>query len=182
MMRFAFFGRRATDPVIDRLHGEIVAAVRQPIFYRDYGIGDTFDGRFELLALCSTIVVHRLMECGSEGQDLAQELTDGIFSHLDGALREMGTGDLAVPRRIKALASALLGRRQAYVRALGEPDDRALAAALARNVYAGQRPEDDEAVLRLARYVRASVAAHEAASLLVFREGPLPFPDPAHMS
>jgi cytochrome b pre-mRNA-processing protein 3 len=175
-MIFDFFRRAPNQPVIDRLHGEIVAAVRQPAFYRDYGIADTFDGRFELLALLSTVTVRRLMALPAPAPDLAQELTDGIFRHLDSTLREMGVGDLTVPKRIKKFAAALLGRRQAYDAALNDADDGALQAALARNAFAGAQDAAAPVVRRLAAYVRAAAAVHADAPLAVFLEGQPPFP------
>ena len=54
-MIFAMFRRSGTERVIDRLHGDIVAAVRQPSLYADYGVNDTFEGRFELLTLFATL-------------------------------------------------------------------------------------------------------------------------------
>ena len=58
---------------------------------------------------------------------------------MDHNLREMGVGDLAVPKRMRALGEAYYGRAQAYREALAAADAGALAEALARNVYAGAR-------------------------------------------
>jgi len=133
-MIFAMFRRSDNDKVIDRLHGDIVAAVRQPSLYADYGVEDTFEGRFELLTLFATLLVRRLASLPSPAPEAAQELTDRVFSELDAAMREMGVGDLAVPKRIKKFAAAFLGRRNAYDAALGADTHDQLEAALARNV------------------------------------------------
>jgi cytochrome b pre-mRNA-processing protein 3 len=176
-MVLSLFRRAANRHLIDRLHGDIVAATRQPAFYRDLGVADTFDGRFEILALLSTLVVRRLARLPSPGPDIAQDLTDAVFRHLDPALREMGVGDLTVPKRMRKLAAALLGRRQAYEGALGESGDDVLVAALARNVYG----DDGEASLPqargLAHYVRRADAALARAPLEAFVDGPTPFPE-----
>ena len=55
-MIFRLLRRSSNQAVIDRLHGEIVAAARQPALYVDYGVPDTLEGRFEMLALLATIL------------------------------------------------------------------------------------------------------------------------------
>jgi cytochrome b pre-mRNA-processing protein 3 len=162
---------------VDRLHGGIVAAVRQPALYSELGVADTFDGRFELLALFSTLAIRRLMSAKPSGPELAQDLTDGLFRHLDNDLREIGVGDLTVPKKIKKLASALLGRRNAYDRALAKGDDRELSEAVARNVYASQVSPGDPRIERLARYIKASEATLANAPDSELMNGAAPFPD-----
>lgn len=151
-MRLGIFRRPFSRVVIDRLHGEIVAMVRQPALYRDFGVEDTFEGRFELLALFSTLVIRRLVLLGPPGPEIAQELTDALFSGLDATLREMGVGDLSVPRRMNRLAGALLGRRQAYEEGLADDDQAILSAAIARNVFGGAFEPGDPRVMRLLGY------------------------------
>jgi cytochrome b pre-mRNA-processing protein 3 len=85
----------------------------------------------------------------------------------------MGVGDISVPKRMKSVAGAFLGRAAAYDMALrrGTP---ALKASLARNVYDGRKNPD-----RLARYVETANEALVEASLEAFTQGPVPFPEPA---
>ena len=168
-MIFAMFKRSGNQRVIERLHGDIVAAVRQPSLYADYGVDDTFDARYEVLILCATLLVRRLALSPSPGPEVSQELTDRIFSELDAAMREMGVGDLAVPKRIKKLAAAFLGRRKAYDAALS-------AASLSRNVYGLEPAEGAARAARLARYAFAVEAAFSAAPLEIFVKGSAPFP------
>jgi len=177
-MLMGLFRRSANRRIVDRLHGGIVSAVRRPVLYTGYGVADTFDGRFELLALISTLVVRRLTRLPPPGGELAQDLTDSLFRGLDDDFREMGVGDLAVPKRIKKFAAALLGRRQAYAAALDLSDNAALVDALWRNVHSGNLAPDDPAVARLACYARAVEAALATTPLNSLMEGPLPFPDP----
>jgi len=175
-MIFAMFRRSGNEKVIDRLHGDIVAAVRQPALYADYGVEDSFEGRFELLTLCATLLVRRLALLPSPAPEVAQELTDRIFSELDAAMREKGVGDLAVPKRIKKFAAAFLGRRNAYEAALGAASQDQLAAALARNVYGLDPAEGTDGAARLARYALATQDALAAAPLETFLKGSAPFP------
>ena len=45
---------------IDGLYGTIVAQARLPIFYTDYGVPDTVEGRFEMLALHQALAARRI--------------------------------------------------------------------------------------------------------------------------
>lgn len=165
-MFLALFRRSANEAVIERLHASVVAAARQPGLYAEMDIPDTFEGRFESLTLHAVLVVRRLRACEPPGPEMAQHLTDTVFKHFDRTLREMGVGDTAVPKRMKTLAEAFLGRGAAYEEAL-RAGPRALAAALARNVTTG--PAHD-----LARYVAASVGRLDARPLQAFIEGTVP--------
>lgn len=173
---FSPFGRQralARKQVVERLYAEIVGAVRQPVFYTDYGVADTFEGRFELLTFLAGLVLRRLNEVQAPGPELAQDLVDAIFRHLDTGLREMGVGDLAVPKRIKKLAEAFLGRSAAYDAALRE-GEQALEATLLRNLLDGRG-----AAGALARYGSVAQRRLGDTSLNQLLDQPLPFPDPA---
>ena len=111
---------------------------------------------------------------------MGQALFDYFCGDVDANLREMGVGDMAVPRKMKAVAEAFYGRKRAYEAALAAPGIAELAAALARNVY----PETGETAEaeRLAAYVREAVdklAAIDGAALL---RGQVAFPDPRALS
>lgn len=175
-MPFGLFRRSTSRQLIDRLHGEIVAIVRQPELYQGYGVPDTFDGRFEMLALVSTLFVRRLALLPAPGPDIAQDLTDAIFAGLDASLREMGVGDLTVPKRIKKMASAFLGRRQAYEEGLRLGDPGVLAAALSRNVYGGVYSPASHQVQRLLRYVWSLLSTLQSVSVEDFTRGGLNLP------
>jgi cytochrome b pre-mRNA-processing protein 3 len=126
---------------------EILSArAREPAFFREFGIADTFDGRFDLLVLHAWLALERLKEAGE--LELAQSFVDALFVRLDDALREQGAGDMGMNRRMKKMAGAFYGRLGAYDAA---GDETALAAALARNIYRGE-PARVEHAARLAKY------------------------------
>ena len=91
---------------------------------------------------------------------------------MDGAFREMGLSDTAVPKRMKTLYSSFAGRMTAYRQAIG--DRRALVEAVARNVF----PEEaaDERAEMLAAYLTDATAAVVAADISELRRGNIPFP------
>jgi cytochrome b pre-mRNA-processing protein 3 len=165
------FERTAHGRAIDRLPGEIMAAARRPGLYLRLGVPDSFEGRFEAFALLAILTIRRLGELEAPGPDLAQNLTDAIFRRFDIMFREMGVGDLTVPKRVRAMAEAFIGRSQAYMSA--RQDDMAMAAALARNVLGG----NGDGTILLA-YVKATTAMLETTPISVFRTGPLCFPEP----
>ncbi|MBV9567403.1 MAG: ubiquinol-cytochrome C chaperone [Hyphomicrobiales bacterium] len=121
---------------IERLHDSIAALARCPVLFTKYGVADTFEGRFELLALHFALVLRRLGMLPEPAADAAQDLADLVFHRLDQALREIGIGDVAVPRRIKILARAFYGRANAYDQAFGSADPARIADAIRRNVFA----------------------------------------------
>ena len=45
---------------VAELYGAIVAAARQPQFYRDWAVPDTVDGRFEMIVVHLFLVMDRL--------------------------------------------------------------------------------------------------------------------------
>ncbi|MGE0650824.1 MAG: ubiquinol-cytochrome C chaperone family protein [Alphaproteobacteria bacterium] len=147
-----------TEPA-DALYGVAVARAREPAFYRDFGVPDTVEGRFEMISLHVYLILHRLKRAsGARAHDsiLGQALFDVMFADMDRSLREMGVGDLGVGRRVKIMAEAFYGRIRAYDDGLaaGKP---ALARALARNVLNSSESEPEG--VALARYVVNSIHA-----------------------
>lgn len=169
--------RRANRILIDQLHGKIVAAARRPALYSDFGVPDTFEGRFEMVALHAGLVMRRLTGFSGVGAELAQELADSVFRHFDIALREIGVSDVGVPKRIKRMAEAFYGRNRAYGEGLDAPGSERLAAALARNVYGATEPALAPMAPRLAAAVQAIAAALDQIPLETFARGDVAFPD-----
>ncbi|MDH7794725.1 MULTISPECIES: ubiquinol-cytochrome C chaperone family protein [unclassified Beijerinckia] len=178
-MAFSFFRRSRNRPVIERLQGEIMAASRQPAFFLDYQVTDTVSGRFELLSLHTGLLVWRVETLPAPGPDLAQDLTDAVFHNIDTALREIGIGDVSMPKKMKSLAQGYLGRTLAYRTALEAGDLGALAQALARNVYGDEGRAGDPACQRLARYTQSLNAAYSRLDLESAWSSPLPVVDAA---
>jgi cytochrome b pre-mRNA-processing protein 3 len=154
--------------VVETLYQRIAAASRAPFLYADLGVPDTVEGRFEAVALHMVLVLRRLRELPSPADQVAQDLVDCFFRHLDASLRELAVGDLAVPKRMKTLAEAFSGRSRAYDEALSTGDGMALAKALARNVLGTAEPAHG-----LASYVRESEVELTIQDLNgLLREGP----------
>jgi cytochrome b pre-mRNA-processing protein 3 len=173
-MLFNLFRPVSRAPIIASLYGTIVAQARAPIFYRHYGVPDTVNGRFEMVALHTVLLLRRLEMEADPLRRLGQDVFDRFCGDMDDSLRELGVGDLAVPGQMRRLGEAFYGRQQAYGAALMQCDAAPLAAALERNVFAGA-PAAGKAQ-RLAAYVRAAASALDRQR--GFERGELAFPDP----
>jgi cytochrome b pre-mRNA-processing protein 3 len=167
-----WFAKKPFASVLPGLYGAIVAQARQPVFYRDWAVEDSVQGRYEMICLHIFLFIHRLKGEDGQARDLGEALSKYFFSDMDGKLREIGTGDLAVPKRIKTMGEAFYGRIAAYDTALALEDDAFLSDALKRNVY-GSADADSSA---LASYMRRTVTALSAVPLSELLQGHVPFP------
>jgi cytochrome b pre-mRNA-processing protein 3 len=153
----------------------IVAQAREPLFYRHLDVPDTVDGRLDLLIVHLWLVLRRLRTVAA-GRALSQALFDHFCNDMDANLREMGVGDLTVPKRMQKFGEAFYGRAAAYDLALADNEAR-LADALQKNILNGQHPDS---AARLATYVSQAAAAldgcNDAALLQADWRFPAPFP------
>jgi cytochrome b pre-mRNA-processing protein 3 len=174
-MILARFRRNSQARTIHALYGAIVAQARSVTFYADYQVPDTVEGRFDLIVLHLVLLLNRLGHRAQAGRGLGQDLFDAFCRDLDANLREMGVGDLAVPKRMRAFAEAFYGRQAAYLAALDAADPRAFETALARNIFPAG---DDAGAAQLARYARAAVARLAAQDDGALLRGEVVFPSP----
>lgn len=174
MSLFAVFRKRSEASAADALYRAIVAQARQPGFYATAEVPDTPDGRFDLIVAHSVLVLRRLHREPGRTRDLAQAVFDLMFADMDQNLREMGVGDLAVGKRIKAMAKGFYGRLSAYERALDSEDVAALSVSLRRNLYRKSEPSED-AVAAFAGYFRREAAQLDAVPVEQLMTGVLRF-------
>ena len=154
-MMSPLFRRRSRQDTISTLYGTIVAQARLPCFYREYGVADTVNGRFDLLVVHLALVIDRLAE-EPDSREAGQALFDHFCRDMDHNLREMGIGDLSVPKEMQRIGEAFYGRAQAYRSALAGQGEATLVEALSRNVYGGS-PPSPAAPVHLAAYIREAV-------------------------
>jgi cytochrome b pre-mRNA-processing protein 3 len=131
--RFFNRTRRADRLIANTLYEQIVAAARRPEFFADMDVPDTPLGRFEILSVHMILFLRRVRGV-KEVEPIAQQMTDEFFLDIDHALRELGIGDVGVPKRMKKLAKMFYGRVASYGDAVDKGDESALADALARNI------------------------------------------------
>ena len=167
--------RNPSRGTIEAIYGMIVTQAREPLFYRDLGVPDTVNGRFDLLVLHLWMVLRRLKWLESGGAGVSQALFDHFCDDMDANLREMGVGDLTVPKRMQAFGEAFYGRSAAYDQALdagAEP----LAQALCKNILDGKEIENAR---RLASYAATAIACLTALDDVTLQSGSWRFPSPA---
>jgi cytochrome b pre-mRNA-processing protein 3 len=169
--------RMPSRGTIGAIYGMIVTQAREPSFYRDLGVPDTVNGRFDLLVLHLWLVLRRLKSIEG-GTGLSQTLFDRFCDDMDGNLREMGVGDLTVPKRMQAFGEAFYGRVAAYDFALTAGKER-LAQALCKNILNGEQIENAR---RLACYSETSIAALAGLDDATIQSGSWRFPSPAQVS
>ncbi len=164
---------------IEAIYGMIVTQAREPLFYRDLGVADTVNGRFDLLVLHLWMVLRRMksLEAGADQSQtlFPQALFDRFCEDMDANLREMGVGDVKVPKRMRAFGEAFYGRVAAYDLALSagrEP----LALALCKNILNGEQLDKARQLAVYAEAALADLAARDDTALL---GGSWKFPSPA---
>src|SRR5215470_10455695 len=182
-MIFQFFRRTREDPSIASLYGTIVAQARAKGLYQRFRVPDTVNGRLEMLLLHMVLLLRRLNQepegapdGAPNGATLGQAVFDLFCQDMDDNLREMGVGDLAVPKEMQRIGEAFYGRQAAYSGALASSDPQALVEALRRNVLDGGGGAE-----ALACYVRAAARGLAARHIEELRLGNLGFPDPAEL-
>src|SRR5579871_4250077 len=166
--------RIASRGTIETIYGMIVTQTREPVFYCDLAVPDTVDGRFDLLVLHLWMVLGR-MKAFAGGAALSKALLDRFCADMDDNLREMGVGDLTVPKRMQAFGEAFYGRTAAYDLALADGEE-PLAQALCKNILNGQGIENAR---QLAAYAEATIAILAGLGKAPLLDAAWKFPQPA---
>lgn len=156
------FSRRDGRDRLVPLYNAVIAEARQPAWYRECGVADTLDGRFDMVAATMALVLIRLGREGEAGAAPAALLTELFIEDMDGQLREDGIGDVVVGKHMGRMMSALGGRIGAYREGL---EGRAsLEEALVRNLYRSD-PPTPERVAKAAARMRERAATIDATPL-----------------
>jgi cytochrome b pre-mRNA-processing protein 3 len=130
--------RKSHDPVaVEALYRAIVAQSRRPVFYAEWGVPDTVTGRFDMISFHMALLFRRLRSDDPAVKGFAQALFDHFFKDMDRELRELGAGDLGVPKKIQKMGNLFYGTMSALNRAMDRGDRAELEAVLRRNIYAG---------------------------------------------
>jgi cytochrome b pre-mRNA-processing protein 3 len=165
------FGARRERSALRPLYDALVGVARGPAWYRDGGVPDTIEGRFDMVA---TLVAFMLLRLEAEGERAKGEsvlLTEIFIDDMDGTLRQIGIGDFVVGKHVGKLVSALGGRLGAFREALrgGAP----LGPAVKRNVFRDS-PAGEEQVAFVATRLEAYHDRLAATPLEPLLDGRLP--------
>ena len=127
----------------------IVGEARDKRWYRDFGVADSVEGRFDMITLVLAVALLRFEREGDGASSVG--LTELFIEDMDSQLRQSGVGDLMVGKHVGKLMATLGGRIGALREAL-PVGGAALAEAVGRNatLIEGASPEPlAEELLRL---------------------------------
>ena len=160
-------GRKATE-----LYGSIVTQARLPVFYRELGVPDTTSGRYEMLVLHISCVLNALRLSQDPGGRMARALIEAFVADMDDTMRELGIGDMSVPKKVKKTAAGLRERTIAYRGA--DNDDGHLAKKIAGYF---EMPPDSPTVRALVAYsVNLARSLEQAQAEGILNDGKVSFP------
>lgn len=190
-------------PQAGQLYGAAVAHARNPVFYTHFGVDDTPDGRLALISLHVLLILERLSGPGggiaaavherqidtsgtaasgcakdeTRDRELGQALMESFVEDLDVAMRELGIGDMGVPKRVKKAMAQFydFARRYRALVSNGQTDN---VSALLRDMIPGRRPEGT-GQHPLSDYVHEVAVALSDHSTDTLVAGQLALPDPA---
>jgi cytochrome b pre-mRNA-processing protein 3 len=148
------------------------------VFYREYAVADTVSGRLDMIVLHLVLVMRRLATLG-EAAGTGRLLFEAFCQDIDDNFREMGVGDLAVPKEMRRVAEQFYGRANAYQRALDAGDSSALEAAVARNVFGNATPH--LGARRLAAYMQDAARRLDREQSDALVHATFKFPDPGRI-
>ena len=135
------FGTKNDTDALRPLYDMVVANGRDPAWYREGGVPDTVDGRFDMVSAILSLVLLRLETEGDAARRESVLLTEIFVADMDASLRQIGVGDFVVGKHIGKMMSALGGRLGAF-RSAAEPDAQALAVR--RNIFRDAPPTEEK--------------------------------------
>ena len=126
------FGETKQRAAMMPLYQALVGIGRDPAWYREGGVPDTLDGRFDILAAVTALALLRLEAEGEAGKVPSVLLTELFIEDMDGTLRQIGIGDYVVGKHVGRMVGALGGRLGAFREGLQAGS---LAEAVDRNIF-----------------------------------------------
>jgi cytochrome b pre-mRNA-processing protein 3 len=175
-MIFNLFRKNAASDSVYAVYNAIVAQSRQPVFYAQWQVPDTVTGRFDMISLHMALLFRRLRADSGPQHDFSQAVFDLFFRDMDRSLREMGVGDLGVPKKIQKMGNIFFGLLAALNQAMDRNDATALEAVLARNIYDGNAGPHSAS---LAQYLLAQDRALTSQTASQITGGSVTFEDAA---
>ncbi len=131
----AFLGWPNFERQAEEVYKKAVQQSRLPVFYQQWGVEDSIDGRFDMLCM-HIVLIMMALKSEVSGKYFNQDLFDVMFWDIENDIRLQGVGDLSVAPRMKKMFAAFNGRRLAYEKAFA---DNSVEQALANNVYRGRQ-------------------------------------------
>ena len=167
------FGARRERAALRPLYDALVAAAREPAWYREGGVPDTIEGRFDMVATLVALALLRLEAEGEGGRAESVQLTELFIDDMDGTLRQIGIGDFVVGKHVGRLLGALGGRLGALREAFA--GEAPLEPAVRRNLFR-DGPASEAQVDWVAARLRQVHEGLAGAGVEPLRAGTFPLP------
>jgi len=119
---------KSKNDEVEQIYNAIIDQSRQSVLYTGYGVPDTPQGRFQMIALHA----------------IPSMLIDRIFKDIELSFREIGVGDLSVPKKMKRYMKDFNGMIQAHSAANADHAD-----IVRRNVFG----EDGKMPTKFKKYI-----------------------------
>ena len=133
------FNKNDNSILIEEIYQNIVERSRLKYFYLNKDVPDSFESRFDLIIFHAFIVFQFFREMENKNSSLPQDLFDFMFRDFENNLREMGFGDVAVNKKMKAFITAFYGRVSNYSMGVEiyriKKDKRKLFDTIKNNIY-----------------------------------------------
>ena len=133
------FGETRQRAALMPLYQTLVEIGRDPAWYRDGGVPDTLDGRFDMVAAVTALALLRLEAEGEAGKGPSVLLTEIFIDDMDGTLRQIGIGDYVVGKHLGRMVGALGGRLGAFRDGAAAGS---LTEAVRRNIFHASPPSE----------------------------------------
>jgi cytochrome b pre-mRNA-processing protein 3 len=147
--------------IAHELYCSLVEQARNPVFYEQYAVEDTLEGRLDMILLHMFLMVRYLKNSQQDTQRLIQILQEVMIRDIDRSLREIGVGDMNVGKQMKGVGASWLGRLKVYTDAVDAldagGDKQLLHEALLKNIY---RCEDVSDTPEVAKTGAKEIAAY----------------------
>lgn len=151
---------------LEPLYRAIVAAGRDPGWYREGQVPDTLDGRFDMIAAILALTLLRLEKDGDPARESSVLLTELFIDDMEATLRQIGIGDYVVGKHVGRMMSALGGRLSALRTAQDEGSG--FERSVRRNIFHDDPPSDQALRWTAARLeqLAAELAAQPTETLI----------------
>lgn len=142
---------RHQQSTVDTWKNFCVEQSRRPDFYEKHNVPDTLDGRFDMMVLMVSLLTLRLNNAQDKkrASRLSHQVFTSIFKDMEQSLRQIGVGDLSVPKKMRFMLKAFNGRCHRYETCLmPEVNESELLNALKDNLFRRQEDYTTEDIMR----------------------------------
>ena len=135
------------DTSVEKIYQNIIEISRSKFFYIDYNLDDSFETRFDLIIFHAFIIFYFFRSKKIAKSSISQKLFDHMFNDFENNLREMGFGDIAVNKKMKAFIKAFYGRLSQYSKSIdlikNTGDKSLLEQTILNNIFKGKLPKEN---------------------------------------